>query len=80
MKSQNVFFEYRGKRISHREAQVLHCCANSMTVCQAANALFVAMGTIRKHHDNIRNRYDLKGYHALNEFARDFCEEQDKNT
>ncbi len=80
MKSLNQSFEYRGKRMSQREAEVLRCCTNSMTMCQAASALFVAIGTIRKHHDNIRNRYDLKDYHALHDFARDFCDEQEKNT
>ena len=62
-------FKCEGKIITLREAEVMLCCAKSMTIKETAEFLGISCGTIRKHHDNLRSKFDLKGYHTLTCFA-----------
>lgn len=79
MKSQNVFFEYNGQRISYREAQVLLCCAKGMTKAQTADLLCVSYSTVKAHHEHLRTRFKLKGYHAFDCFANKLFVEFEKS-
>ena len=78
MTAHDKFFEHDGKRITYREAQVLRCCAKGMTAQQTADLLCVCTGTINRHHENIRARFELKGYHALTHFAIGLLPELEK--
>ncbi len=78
MTAQDKFFEHDGKRITYREAEVLLCCAKGMTSLQTADRLGVCVGTINRHHENIRTRFSLKGYHTLTCFATTLQPELEK--
>lgn len=60
---------HKGQRISVREAEILLACADGLTISQAAGQLFLSVNTVKRHHTNIRNKFGLRGPHALRGFA-----------
>lgn len=51
--------------VTMREAQVLLGCANGLTTKAIALQLFISEHTVKRHRDNLRERFGLKGYHSL---------------
>jgi DNA-binding CsgD family transcriptional regulator len=78
MTAHEKFFEHNGKRISYREAEVLLCCANNLTVKQTASVLCRSHKTIQRHHENLHTRFDLRGYNSLVCFASKLLPELEK--
>lgn len=69
MKSREKVFKHDGKQITYREAEVLLCCANGLTITQTSEVLFISYTTVKTHRENIRSRFMLNGYNALMCFA-----------
>lgn len=57
------------KFITAREAEVLWLSTNGLVTTSIAERLFVSPKTIARHRENIRNRFELTGYYALQQFA-----------
>ncbi|GAB2565857.1 helix-turn-helix transcriptional regulator [Spirosoma areae] len=51
------------------EANVLWLCSEGLTNLQIAGRLNRSPKTINRHRENIRQRFALTGYHALQQFA-----------
>ncbi len=58
-------FDWEGKHITRREAEVLLCGARGLTNSQTAEKLFISINTVERHRENVRDRFDLHGPHAL---------------
>lgn len=69
MDIKRVKFEWEGKQITLREAEVLLCCAHGFTSKETADKLFVSFKTIERHRENLRERFRLSGSHKLMNWA-----------
>ena len=78
MKEKSNVFEHNGVSFTLREAEVLLCCAEGMTIQETAERLSIASGTVRKHHNNLSLRFGLHGYHGLTFFAVGMKQELEK--
>ncbi|WP_375448077.1 response regulator transcription factor [uncultured Fibrella sp.] len=56
--------------LTAREAEVVWYCLKGLTICETADQLFISPNTVGNHHSNIRSRFGLRGYHALQQFAQ----------
>ena len=78
MRIRPVGFEYEGQVITARQVQILRCCANGMTYKKTADQLCMSRRTVQRHRENIRHRFCLEGYHALECFAIKLLPELEK--
>jgi DNA-binding CsgD family transcriptional regulator len=66
---QLTHFFHNTQRISVREAEILLACADGLTIMQTAASLYISVNTVKRHHTNIRNKFELRGPHALHVLA-----------
>jgi DNA-binding CsgD family transcriptional regulator len=62
-------FIYCKKPISLREAEVLLLCAEGLTMQQTAEKLCITVNTVKSHHRNLSEKFELSGYHAFHTMA-----------
>ncbi|MFD2937761.1 response regulator transcription factor [Spirosoma flavum] len=55
--------------LTARETEIVWYCANGLTTEAIAEKLFISTDTVKRHKDNIRERFNLHGYNCLHEFA-----------
>jgi len=65
MAKQVEAFDWEGKHITRREAEVLLCGACGLTNPQTADKLFISVKTVERHRENLRDRFGLHGTHTL---------------
>ncbi len=61
--------EERSVTLSHREKEVLHCLAMSMSTQQISNSLYISIHTVRRHRYNIMQKLNMKNTTDLIKYA-----------
>ena len=78
MTARNKVFEHDGQTITYCEAQILLCCAKGMSIKESAALLCRSHKTIKRHRENIHDRFGIQRYHTLTCFALKLLPELEK--
>ena len=67
----------RQQHLTQREAEILLDCSLCLSITQTAEKLFISPATVKRHRENLRDRFGLtkQGYQALFRFALEIKQE-----